>query len=228
MCVVSCELTSFLFPRQTSRGTTADICLIDEAAHVPQELFTEVVFPILKVAKTSMICLSSPDGAQNHFARWSNLRDRKSGKRLFHVLHTVNICKRCRKLPDEKAIQCQHTPRTEHWLNARREERIKRFYDADPALGMQEFAGAIVDTQIRAFQQEDVVALFKVPRAPEVVVPDIIFTTADNSGAGASHLAFTSAYFRPQDGNLMVSRHCVHPSPGNDGSRFRSAHGPTG
>lgn len=179
------------------------MCIIDEAAHVDRSLFTEVVFPILRVARTSMVCLSSPDGSDNHFSRWAQTKG-DDGEPLMRVIHTVLICKRCMKLPQEDAIKCKHIKHTAHWISNRRSDKIKKLYANDPALAMQEFGGAIVSSHIRAFLQSEVEALFARPLVLDSATPHMIITTADNSGAGSSHLAVTSGYFQP-NGVFVVS-----------------------
>ena len=132
-CVFSC-LTS---RPQTTRGTGADVILVDEAAHIDPDQFYKVMYPILSMSPTSLMCLSSPEGDDNYFSGLMNLK-RKDGTDFFVTLNCFRICKRCQKLDRVKAIQCSHVPNTPHWLSGRKIKDLKLLFTTRPEDAMRE------------------------------------------------------------------------------------------
>lgn len=180
--------------------------IVDEAAHVDPRLFTEGLFPVLRMKNTSLLCLSSPDDSENHYSRMVNLVDKKTGKKIFKTIQTVHICDECLKLPTEEGIKCEHIQNTSPWINARRSRKWQALYD-DPALAMREYCGVIRSNVTSAFRKTELLDLFdeKVnPRVMTTSTPSMIFITADNNGGGSSHMALSSGYYA-RDGTFIVS-----------------------
>ena len=177
--------------------------VVDEAAHVDPRLFTEGLFPVLRMKNTAMVCLSSPEDEENNYSKMVNLKDPKSGEPIFETIHARQICDECMKLTHEKAVQCQHIKNTAHWITHRRAQRFKALYE-DPALAMREFGGMIVSSTMSAFRREEIVRMFESDRVRTTAAPSVIFIAADNQGGGSSQLALTSGYFA-RDGTFVVS-----------------------
>jgi len=104
---------------QTTRGTGADVIIIDEvrihsaergpdgthtltffikAAHIDPQLFYQTILPILQMKNTALLCLSSPEGDDNYYSQLLNLRDPILGGPFFRVVECFMICKDCQKL----------------------------------------------------------------------------------------------------------------------------------
>lgn len=168
--------------------------IVDEAAHVPKTLFTNVIFPILRVGNSSAIFLSSPDGETNHFSRWMQIKG-SDGKPQMKVIYAVLICDACRSKDLEEAIQCTHVKHNAHWINERKANRVKAYYEGDAAMIAQELGGMVVSTILRAFYGPHVDRVFSNDRVMNIGTPSFIAIAADNQGGGSSHLALTSGYF---------------------------------
>lgn len=176
--------------------------MVDEAAHVDPRLFTEGLFPVLRMKNTAMVCLSSPEDEENQYSRMVNLKD-PQGNSIFEVIHARQICDACMKLPLEQANKCEHVKNTAHWINHRRAKKFSALYE-DPALAAREFGGAIVSSTMSAFRRDEVTRMFEAERVRTVSTPSCIFIAADNCGGGSSHMALTSGYFA-RDGTFVVS-----------------------
>lgn len=88
------------------------------------------------MTKTSLICLSSPEGDSNYFSGLMNLK-RDNGEDFFNVINCFQICARCMKLDRVRAIQCKHIKSTAHWLSSAKTRELKLLYKASPEDAMR-------------------------------------------------------------------------------------------
>lgn len=95
---------------QTTRGTGGDIIVIDEAAHVKEDLFYETVVPILALEKTAFLGISTADSSSNYYSQLMETVDHE-GKPFFRVIRAGRICDACQSLPYAQKINCDHTRR---------------------------------------------------------------------------------------------------------------------
>ncbi len=186
---------------QTTRGTGADVIIIDEAAHIAPALFFKVIVPILSMRNTSLLCLSSPEGDSNYFSELMNLKNGKDD--FFHVINCFQICKACRKLERVNQIKCTHVKSTTHWLSKKKIGQLKQLYKASPEDAIREFGGIVVSDNRPALRKEEVEACFKAARVRTDSTPKYVFTTCDPSGGGPSHMSIASGYFNGR-GELVV------------------------
>ncbi len=156
------------------------------------------------MARTSLLCLSSPEGDSNYFSELMNLK-KDNGESFFHVINCFQICKSCRKLDRVKQIKCTHVKSTAHWLSKKKIGELKQLYKASPEDAIREFGGIVVSDYKPALRKEEVEACFAAPRVQTDTAPSMIFTCADPSGAGPSHMAIASGYFNGR-GELVVRR----------------------
>lgn len=194
------------FFTQSARGLTAQLLVVDEAAFVDRRLFTEGLFPILRMKNTSLLCLSSPGDESNHYSRMVQAKDKETQKLIFKYIHAKKICDECLKLPNEEANKCEHIKNTAPWINHRRSKKFQALYE-DPVLAMAEFGGVIRSKNMSAFRKTEIDKLFDENQTPFVTTtstPSMIFITADNNGGGSSHMALCSGYYAV-DGTFVVS-----------------------
>lgn len=178
--------------------------IVDEAAHIQEELFFKVIVPILSVAQTALIALTSPEGSENYFSRLVNLQDETTKEQFFRVIDCLMICKECRKLEAADQAKCTHVKQEAFWLDNRKINRLKQLYKADPATLLREFGGAIADDYEPCFDRHEISVFFN--RAPVLAMspPKQIYVSVDPNGGGASRMAITSGYFDPR-GHFVVS-----------------------
>lgn len=155
---------------------------------------------------TSLVCLSSPGDETNHYSRMVEAVDPDTGRPVFDFIQAKQICDECLKLPNEDAIKCEHIKNTSPWINHRRSKKWQAMYD-DPVLAMAEYGGVIRSKTMSAFRKSEILHLFdeqKNPRVRTTATPSMVFITADNNGAGSSHMALCSGYYA-MDGTFVVS-----------------------
>jgi hypothetical protein len=190
---------------QTTRGTGADVIIIDEAAHIDHKLFFKTIIPILSMKNTSLLCLSSPEGDSNYYSALMNLKREDNPKEsFFNVIECFRICKNCMKLERVKAIQCTHVKNNAHWLSARKIKELKQLYKASPEDAIREFGGIVVSDYLPALRKEDIEKTFAAPTETTISSPTYIFTCCDPTGAGPSQLSIASGYYNNQ-GDVVVS-----------------------
>lgn len=190
-------------PQQTTRGTGADVIIVDEAAHIDPALFFKVIVPILQMKNTSLMCLSSPEGDSNYFSGLLNLK-KDDGKPFFHVIDCFQICKACQKLERVKQINCNHIPSTTPWLAPRKQRELKQLYKASPEDAIREFGGMVVSDYKPALPKEEITRLFGREAIMTQGSPPYIFTTCDPNGGGPSQMSIVSVYFAGAGGQLAV------------------------
>ena len=200
-------------PFRTTRGTGADVIIIDEAAHIDPALFFKTILPILQMKNTALLALSSPEGNDNYYSRLINLRDETTGEPFFRVKNCFMICEACRKLEKEEQIKCTHVKQTAHWLSSKKGARLRSLYSADPSTAIKEFGGIIDDSYNPCFAREDVELCFGLaPYNSRSSAPGLIVIACDPNGGGPSELALCSAYFAAEDASFVVSGPIVYSS----------------
>lgn len=188
---------------RTTRGTGADVIIIDEAAHIDPKLFFKTILPILAMKNTSLMCLSSPEGDDNYYSQLMNLKDEESGEPFFQVINCFQICPRCLKLEREKQIKCTHVKSSAHWLSSRKTKKLKMLYKANPEDAIREFGGIVVSDHLPALRKEEVQRAFTMEPMFTSTPPPCIFTCCDPTGGGPSMLSIASGYYTKM-GDLVV------------------------
>jgi hypothetical protein len=201
------------------------VVIIDEAAHIDPQLFFKVIIPILSISRTSLLCLSSPEGESkssvfifqsnlpninsigNYYSGLLNLT-KTDGSPFFQVIQCAQICDKCKKLERVKQINCNHVKSTAHWLSSKKIRELKQLYKASPEDAIREFGGVVVSDYKPALVKEEIDRCFKMPMVETTAVPQYVFTACDPNGGGPSHMSIASGYFA-KNGDFVVSEVCA-------------------
>ena len=160
--------------------------------------------PILSLANSSLITLSSPEKSNNYFSRLSVLKEEDSNDTFFRIVNCFMICAECRKLEKSEQIKCDHVKQGAFWLDQRKVRRLKRLYASDPATAIREFGGIVEDDYDACFNKSEIDRVFSLPHVSCEAVPRYIIVAVDPNGGGASKMAITSGYF-DSNGVFIVS-----------------------
>lgn len=155
---------------------------------------------------TALFALSSPEGNQNYFSKLLTLK--VDGQPFFRICDCVMICEDCKRLENDKQLLCNHVKQTAHWLSDKKGDRLKLLFAADPAAGIRELTGRIMDDYIPCFKKERIDRMFALSPIIPKFCPEYIFVSVDPSGGGTSELAICSGYFDGVDhvvGPIMYS-----------------------
>lgn len=174
--------------------------MIDEAAHVPEDLFYDVIVPILELKRTSLLCISTP---MDDFNFYSKLLDRKDeeGIPLFNTIRAGRVCDDCLLLPNEEQIMCDHLQQTAHWKSVASHKKVRLLYDGDEARAARELKGVVASSYTPCFAKRLISACFALPRVVTEETPRVLYITADPNGGGPSMLSMASGYL---DGTTLV------------------------
>lgn len=70
----------------TLKGVSANVIYCEEAAYMDKIVFFEVLVPLMEIAGTATICISTPLGSGNFYSELTRLVDDK-GRPIFNVKH---------------------------------------------------------------------------------------------------------------------------------------------
>ncbi len=182
--------------------------MIDEAAHVPEDLFYETIVPILELKRTSLLCISTP---MDDFNFYSRLLDRKDdeGVPLFNTIRAGRVCDECQLLPYEQLIMCDHLQQTAHWKSVESHKKARLLYAGDEARAARELKGVVASLFTPCFEKKLVSACFALPRIVTEAPPKILYVVADPNGGGPSTLSLAAGYL---EGTTLVVSGQEHPS----------------
>lgn len=109
------------------RGIGGNVMICEEAALMTPEFFLAVVAPILRMERTAMLAISTPQGEDNYYDTYSRLV--VGGKPFFNTFVIESVCDKCKK----KGVE-EHCPHLRHmlppWLSASKEDTIAHLYKA--------------------------------------------------------------------------------------------------
>lgn len=174
--------------------------IIDEAAHIPTDLFYEVIVPILEMTMTALLAISTPLDEFNYYSKLVTLKD-ENGEPFFVTIEAGRICDDCSRLPYEVMIKCDHVEDTAHWKNPHKLKRLKVLFEGDEARGLRELGGIAASDFTACFQKAYIEALMNAPRYVTRTRPDTIYLTVDPNGGGPSKMAMCSGFL---DGKRLV------------------------
>lgn len=72
--------------------------IVEEAAFIDLNVFTQVVAPLLGMEESVLLMISSPLDSFNFFTKLIDIRDRITGQPIFLVARMLLVCDRCRRL----------------------------------------------------------------------------------------------------------------------------------
>ena len=168
------------------RGVTADIIVLEEAAHINPELFFTVIAPLMGVQGTAVLGISTPNSDDDNY--YSMLMDlphpEDPNKTLFHTIAIGLACDVC--VSQGCASSCTHkADLIPHWKSAARQRTLEKIMEANPLLHARENMGMRANDTHYLFRPQYIQNLRD--RTP-IVFPesaDVVFCAVDPSGGGS-------------------------------------------
>ena len=191
--------------------------MCEEAAYMDQQVFYEVVVPLLGMRDTALIAISTILDPSNFYSKLVDLRD-SSGTPMFDVQKFELVCDACRQT--KTPWRCTHmTDTMPPWLSSEKHSKIRQFLPEE--LVGRETMGIAMSDGCRAFEASAVEAFattdpqllpthaglntatsavtgktFDMSRDPVPRASDapghVIFTAVDPNGGGLSEYAVAS------------------------------------
>jgi len=182
-------------------------------------VFYEVIVPLMEVAGTATICISTPVGSWNFYSELTELRDDR-GDLLFNVIKVGMVCDRCKGT--EREDECNHpTGDRPEWKPDDTFEKVKAIYGNRKTLLKREILGQVADDDNMAFRTADLKAFFgRAPATePHEQVKTVYVAVDPNGGANGdgggtgSETAVVSFFYA--GANVVVSVFYCPPSRGS-------------
>ena len=139
------HIYSFTSNARTGRGFTADVSIIDEAAHIDNKLWKETIVPALGTVNHVMLGISTAQGPTNFFSILQKAKNSDTGGPLFGSICISMACDSCQNAG--RPEKCTHNSGTQpSWKPADTQRRIQDLLgEADKNIYNQEVLGMIVD-----------------------------------------------------------------------------------
>lgn len=170
-------------------------------------VFKEVIIPLLGVAKTATLAISTPDDEMNHYTQLMDLH--VDGKRVFKILKVGLSCGRCLR----RAVKCIHRKgKLPVWKDEDRQKLLEAMYggsEADQRLMMRETHGMTQTEDFFLFRQWIPALKSRRPYTFKEKVK-YVFMGIDPAGGGrqSDWAIYTGAY---EDGKYVVSFSLIAP-----------------
>ena len=186
---------------QGLKGVTAKVIILEEASRLDTDVFFEVVVPLLGVANTALLGISTPMGEDDYYAQLTKLKD-ENERPLFKSLSIELCCPACRA-KDATATQCVHRiDMLPEWKSEGRHEKVKRIMASVPELYMREALGVVASEKYGVFSSSQTSKLAGSLSGLKGTTTNIekssseypIFAVVDPTGGGSSKLALISVW----------------------------------
>lgn len=168
---------------KTLRGIGGNVMIIDEAGFVEEELYTKIIFPVLSVKHTALICLSTLDGEDNYYSQMLTKLDPITKKTFYKTFFIHRACDACREAGT--GYDCDHnTDVIPPWQSSERHKKIRQMMEGNREEYEAEMMGMMTTSKIRAFPQKYIDKFFS---QNNVVFNELLptaFIAIDPSGAG--------------------------------------------
>jgi len=218
---------------QTLKGSGGDLIVCEEAAYMDQQVFYEVVVPLLGLRDTALIAISTILDPSNFYTKLIDMKD-PDGKALFDVQKFELVCAKCKA--SSTPWECTHmTDTLPPWLSGEKHHKIRNFLP--PELIGRETMGITMSDSNKAFSAGSITSFSSAPLAALPVVAEYvcrrvlqtqfittkhilaeqapasaIYTAVDPSGGGASEYAIASVLHFNGKINVRAPRTSATPS----------------
>lgn len=137
----------------------ADVLIVEEAAYIDLRLFYEVVMPLLEMARSVMIMISTPVNTFNFFSKLLELKD-DDGNPVFLSYSVDLVCKRCRV--GDHPERCRHMvhmlPR---WKSEDKMKTAEIIMQDEVTTLLRESRGLVTDDALGYFAKDEIEAMIQ-------------------------------------------------------------------
>lgn len=198
-----------LFPsnERTSRGYTAKVTYMEEAAFMNASYFDKVILhQAVGVEGNSLLAISSPDDEYNYYSELVDLKD-AHGEPLFHVIILGMACQDC--INRGIAEKCIHKlDELAAWKSIERYMMVSQVLSRKKDIMMREQQGLMVGKRQPYFDPLYIRLLFERPLYNFANAPHILHMGMDPSGGGAqSNYTITTLAF---ENSMSVVSPIIH------------------
>ena len=197
------KISSFPGMARTLRGTGGDLIVLEEAAFVSSDVWTEVVIPLIEVKNTALVAISTPLDSSNFYSALVNMKD-ETNTRIFEVLEARAACSVCIETLDDPS-KCPHVQlERPSWKSKEKQKVVKALYAGNEQTMLRESMGVVTEGAHGVFLRKQITAMIEAPRMPFPLDTTHIYVAIDPSGGGSSKFAICSVV--RDRGTLTVPR----------------------
>jgi hypothetical protein len=180
-----------------------NLIYVEEASFISQDVFYKVILPLLEVASTALIMISTPEGEGNYYSQMLDMKDHLA-RPLFNTVKIGMVCAWCQSNnPTPSSCTHRETERPQ-WKSVTAARTVRAMYGSRTNLHQRESMGMVVTDGECAFPSAWIHRLLKGNRTPPPPTPEYIFVACDPNGGGSSDMAIMSVM--RWDGHFVVSR----------------------
>jgi hypothetical protein len=196
------KISSYPGMARTLRGTGGDLIILEEAAFISTDVWTEVVIPLIEVKNTALIAISTPLDASNIYSTLINMKDENNNS-VFEVLEARAACRVCiETLPDPS--KCPHVQlERPSWKSKEKQKVVRALYAGNEQTMMRESLGVVTEGASGVFLRKQIQQVFESDRRTIPVDTKHIYIAIDPNGGGPSKFAICSVV--RDRGSLLVS-----------------------
>ena len=203
------QSTVQIFPsnERTSRGYTAKITYMEEAAFMNASYFDKVILhQAVGVEGNSLLAISSPDDEYNYYSELVDLKD-AHGEPLFYVVILGMACQEC--INKGIAEKCIHKlDELAAWKSVERYMMVSQVLSRKKDIMMREQQGLMVGKRQPYFDALYIRMLFDRPVYTFQNAPHVLHMSMDPSGGGTlSNYTISTLGF--ENGMTVVSTLCI-------------------
>lgn len=175
--------------------------ILEEAAFIAQEVWTEVVIPLLEVKNTALIAISTPLDSSNFYSNLVHMKD-EFGNNVFEVLEARSACPICIETLKDPS-KCPHVNlERPTWKSKDKQQVVKALYGGNKQMLLRESMGVVTEGDNGIFDKYQVRELFSKERSNLSVNVKHVFVAIDPTGGGPSKFAIVSVI--RENGSLQV------------------------
>jgi hypothetical protein len=187
------------------------VVILEEASRLDEDVFTEVIVPLLGVQGTAVIGISTPLDADNFYTQMVKMQDPTNpGKPLFRSLTIELACAACRKQAAETGESLDVCPHRRSVIppwksDEARNMKIKQLMSSRSDMYQREHLGISTDTDSRAFEVDSITTFAKrrIDVSTFVTLARHVFMAIDTCGGGSNAMAIVAGMYT-QNGTLVI------------------------
>jgi hypothetical protein len=191
----------YSYPASVSgtRGFTVHMILIDEAAHIDENVWKFSIVPALGTEGMVLLALTTAQSVSNFFSKLIALK-RNDGENVFETLVLTLVCDACQLAGKQNS--CTHRMHLlPSWKPVGRQELIQTILgESDGNVYLQEAMGIILENPGNVFEKALIEKMAKRALYKITFMPDVVYSFIDPAGGGTySSQAIVSLFTNNRD-----------------------------
>lgn len=162
--------------------------IVDEIEFVDPKFLRGTLLPVLMERKTTFLAATSPQSEDTYFSYLCQVKNPRTGAKIFNVVYLVQVCKLCRN--SGKALECLHKrDAMSSNKNAATMEDSLLFYrpGVERQIAARENQGEVTSNKGLLISRQ-LVDSWKAMRVPVTVAPRVIYLSVDTGGGSVGHM----------------------------------------